>query len=409
MLRMQHAILATISVVVATSMMTLFAIGNDNRVDQRKILAEATMKTSSILPSESSSISSSEFSSESSSELSSESVSSEDSSVAEAEPAPAPEQEITGNVINDPKFEQTEEDKKEDPEAGKEDAGPGGSITVPNTPPTQPTEPSSSAPSSSESSSSGEGSTTEQPGPGYNGWWSSNGKNYCYVNGQKLVGWYNVGGIGYYFDAEGAVSSKVGIDVSQHQGTINWNAVKADGIQFAMIRVGYRGNQSGKIVMDSQFETNVRNALAAGIEVGIYFFSQAINVDEARAEAEFSLNAAQNAGVTGPIVIDTEYVAWNPAVDGEPRANRISTSTRTDVVATFCDTVNAAGKKPMIYASQSWYQDNLQLSRLGSYSKWLANWNATVNWGYDFEVWQYTDSGKVNGISGNVDRNVWKI
>lgn len=106
------------------------------------------------------------------------------------------------------------------------------------------------------------------------------------MNGKKLTGWQNVNNVGYYFDNEGAVSSKCGIDVSKYQGTIDWKKVKADGIDFVFVRAGYRGYETGKIVIDTKFVENVKGAHDAGLEVGVYFFSQAINAAEGKAEAE---------------------------------------------------------------------------------------------------------------------------
>ena len=206
------------------------------------------------------------------------------------------------------------------------------------------------------------------------------------------------------------MSSRSGIDVSKWNGTIDWAKVAADGIDFVIIRAGVRGSVSGKIVYDETFVTNVKGALANGIEVGVYFFSQAINGEEGKAEAEWTLNAIQGLGVTGPVVIDTEYAEWDPAAgDTEPRGNKISTKDRTDAIVAFCDTVRAAGYRPMIYASQSWFEHQLDMSRITNVDKWVARWAATITWPYEFAMWQSCSDGKVNGIKGDVDRNAWKV
>ena len=401
---LKRIILSGISFCIAISLTVLSVLAKQQAVPEKTVVSSRPPVSSLSVESSSSEIESSSEEVSSSEPESSEPVSS-------APPAPAPVQKITGKVTKDPQFKPTEENKKEDPQNNEHpDAGPGGSITIPDTPTTPP---ASSAPSQPEQ---GGDTTPPQPGPtfptdpNYTGWWETDGKTYCYQNGQKMTGWKNINNIGYWFNGNGELSSKMGIDVSVHQGKIDWQAVKSDGIEFALIRVGYRGSVSGKIVIDTRFEENVRAAAAAGIECGVYFFSQAINADEGRAEAEFALNAISGLPVTGPVIIDTEYVAWNPgAGDTEPRGNRTSTSARTDAVAAFCQTVASAGKQTMIYASQSWYENNLQLSRLTSYQKWLARWSESVTWNHDFTIWQCTDKGRVKGINGNVDRNAWKI
>ncbi len=375
---------------------------------------------------------SSDSSSDSSSEESSDSSSDEPQP---DPPAPAPVQPITQPVLEDPKFKPTEEDKKEDPQKGQNQGGNGmgggGTIVVPDNPPDSSTssdsEPSSSSepssvPSDSSSDSSessspdssgssgSSSSSTPAPNPPQNGWYEANGKKYCYVNGKKLTGWQNINNVGYWFNGNGELSSRMGIDVSKWNGKIDWAKVKADGIDFAIIRVGVRGCVTGKIVYDERFVENVKGATANGIEVGVYFFSQAINAEEGKQEAEWTLSAIQGYNVTGPVVIDSESASWNPSAgDTEPRGNRITREARTDSVVAFCDTVRAAGRKPMIYANQGWFERQLDLSRLTKYEKWLARWAPSANWSQPFTMWQSCSDGKVNGVSGNVDRNAWKI
>ncbi len=226
------------------------------------------------------------------------------------------------------------------------------------------------------------------------------------MNGKKLIGWQNINNVGYYFDSEGALSSKCGIDVSQWNGDIDWQKVKADGIDFVFIRAGYRGYGTGAIVMDRNFVENIEGATAAGLEVGIYFFSQAINAAEGQAEAQWCLSAAEEYPNVTYLAIDTEKATSNGDVG---RADNISRKDRTDAMEAFCKTVEQAGKKSMIYASQSWFENQLDLSRLTSYGKWVARWATTISWSQPFQVWQSCSDGKVDGISGDVDRNAWKI
>ena len=352
--------------------------------------------------------------------------------VVEEEIAPAPEQPIHGSVLDDPQFKPTEDSEKEDPQkpggnAGAE--GDGGTITVPETP-VQPDDSSSSS-SSSESGASGEdsgegsggstssdsrtsdsgssgGSELPTPPAGGSGWVLAGGNYYCYSGGSLLTGWKSVNGHGYYFNESGQLSSRMGIDVSKWQKNIDWAKVKADGVDFAIIRAGVRGSVTGEKKYDEYFEQNVKGALANGIQVGVYFFSQAINADEGRQEAEWILNAIQGYNITGPVVIDSEYASWNPgAGDTEPRGNRISSQTRTEVIKAFCDTVAAAGKTPMIYSSRSWFENNMYLSQLTNYAKWNAEWSSEPHLSAPFSIWQYRSDGTVDGISGNVDCNAW--
>lgn len=194
-------------------------------------------------------------------------------------------------------------------------------------------------------------------------------------------------------------TSFAGIDVSKFQGNIDWNRVKAAGIDFVFIRVGYRGYQYGTIVEDPYFETNIKGALAAGIDVGVYFFSQAVTEAEAREEAAWTAAKIAPYKITYPVVIDTEYVSGG-------RANALSASARTAVVNAFCQQVKLEGYTPMIYASKSWLENNLIMGYLSGYEVWLARYAAAPEYTGSFQVWQYTSKGYVDGISGYVDRNI---
>ena len=224
-----------------------------------------------------------------------------------------------------------------------------------------------------------------------------------------------IDGIGYYFDANGAVGSKAGIDVSYHNGVIDWAAVKADGIDFAMIRVGVRGygteEGSGRIVIDQKFTYNIQQAQANGIEVGVYFFTQAISVEEGIAEADFVIDALKPYSNVKFVAFDTELAYPNTA--GEIcRGNTIDKTLRTDIAIAFCERVKAAGYTPIIYANASWFQNDLELNRLEGYQKWLARWLASdgqLTWHKSFSMWQFCSDGTVKGIGGRVDRNAWKI
>ncbi len=190
-----------------------------------------------------------------------------------------------------------------------------------------------------------------------------------------------------------------GIDVSKFQQNIDWSKVKAAGIDFVIIRVGYRGYQYGTIAEDPYFETNIKGALAAGIDVGVYFFSQAVTEKEAREEAQWTMKKIAPYKITYPVVIDTEYVAGG-------RANAMTATQRTKVVNAFCEEVNKSGYTPMIYANKSWLENNLVMSALNQYDVWLARYASTPGYTGAYTIWQYSDTGTVDGITGYVDRNI---
>ena len=200
----------------------------------------------------------------------------------------------------------------------------------------------------------------------------------------------------------GKKSGKVAIDVSEYQDTIDWAAVKQSGVQIAIIRAGFRGyGEEGKIVKDTFFDTNMQGATAAGLQVGTYFFTEAVNYDEGVEEAKTVLEMIKPYKVKQPVIIDTERI------DAEGvRANDISVEDRTQAILGFCETVEAAGYTPMIYASTYWFVSALDLSKLGKYEFWLAAYD-TPQFPYHVEGWQYASDGSVPGIKGNVDMNVW--
>lgn len=200
---------------------------------------------------------------------------------------------------------------------------------------------------------------------------------------------------------DGQVISYKGIDVSKHQGEIDWAKVAADGIEFAFIRVGNRGYGTGAIVEDAQFEANIKGAISNGIQVGVYFFSQAINEEEAREEAAFVLEKIAPYKVQCPVVIDVEKVS-----DSEARMNQISLEQRTANTLVFLETVEAAGYEVMLYHNMEMGTLMLDMEKFEDYSKWLAYYNKEIYYPYAFDVWQYSDKGKVDGIAGDVDLNI---
>ena len=194
--------------------------------------------------------------------------------------------------------------------------------------------------------------------------------------------------------------------MSEWNGDIDWNAVKNSGIHFAMIRCGYRGYGTGKIVRDAKFDRNIQGALNAGIKVGLYFFTQATNEWEAVEEANYVLSLARNYNITYPLAIDTEISNKN----ANGRADYLDVTTRTNVMIGFCNTIRSAGYTPMVYASRNWFYERLDAPRLFQFDTWLAHYTGSEhiqsNYIYNYKIWQYSDFGTVNGINGLVDLNI---
>ena len=239
----------------------------------------------------------------------------------------------------------------------------------------------------------------------YYGWQTLDGATYYFdKNGKKVTGQQVIQGISYTFSSEGVRSGTIGIDVSKYQTGINWTKVKNAGINFVMIRCGYRGYGSGVLVEDPMYRSHISGAKAAGLRVGVYFFSQAINEAEAVEEASMAVSLAKKYGINMPIAIDSEY-----ANGGKGRADKLSKSERTAVTKAFCDTVKSAGYTPMVYASKSWFSDHLNVSQLSGYRIWVAHYAEKCGYKGTYHIWQNTDKGKVDGVPGYVDMNISSI
>lgn len=207
---------------------------------------------------------------------------------------------------------------------------------------------------------------------------------------------------GYSFYKEnGKVTSIPGVDVSEHQGNIDWNKVRNAGFEFAMIRIGYRTYGGGEITFDTNLESNLKNAADAGMNVGVYFYSQAISADEAIAEADAVIDAISPYNITYPVVFDWELVTNDSA-----RTDKISVDDLTECCISFCERVRSAGYTPMIYQNKNTTMFKLDLPRLQDYDFWLAEYNDKPTYYYDYQIWQYASDGKVPGIEGNVDLNI---
>ena len=235
----------------------------------------------------------------------------------------------------------------------------------------------------------------------YTGWQTLEGNVYYFdANGNKVIGEQVIQGAKYNFGPSGALntgSGTRGIDVSKWNGNIDWAAVKNSGIEYVIIRCGYRGSSQGALIEDPKYKTNIQGAINAGLKVGVYFFTQAITEAEAVEEASMVLELVKNYKITYPIFLDVE------ASGG--RADKIDKATRTAVCKAFCQTIQSSGYTAGVYANKSWLTDKIDASALGSYKIWLAQYADTPTYSGRYDMWQYQSTGKVSGINGDVDMN----
>lgn len=206
-------------------------------------------------------------------------------------------------------------------------------------------------------------------------------------------------------DEGGNKRSRFGIDVSSYQQNIDWQAVKADGVEFAIIRIGYRGYETGQMTEDKYFRRNLEGAKAAGIETGVYFFSQALSPEEALEEADYviSLLGETGAELTYPVVFDWEF----PTDEDPARTDGMAGEIQTACCRAFCDRVRESGYEPMYYSTINTAIFRYDMGELADIPLWLADYNRTCNFTYDYRMWQYSCSGVVDGIEGLVDLNIW--
>ena len=243
-----------------------------------------------------------------------------------------------------------------------------------------------------------------------------------YIKGDvKYTGWQTIGGHVYYFTAEGnAVTGEqviqgakytfasdgtlvtgngtLGIDVSKWNGTIDWNAVKNSGVSYVIIRCGYRGSSKGALIEDPKFQANIKGASAAGLKVGVYFFTQAVDEREAVEEASMVLGLIKNYKISYPVFLDVESSGG--------RGDSISKETRTAVCRAFCQTIQNSGYTAGIYANKTWLETKMDAGALSAYKIWLAQYAQTPTYTGRYDLWQYRSTGKVSGISGDVDMNL---
>lgn len=236
----------------------------------------------------------------------------------------------------------------------------------------------------------------------YTGWQTIDGKVYFFnASGDKVTGEQVIQGAKYTFASDGSMvvgDGVMGIDVSKWNGTIDWAAVKNSGISYVIIRCGYRGSSEGTLIEDPKFKTNIEGAAKAGLKVGVYFFTQAVDDVEAVEEASMVLELVKNYKISYPIFLDVEPSGG--------RADKIDKATRTAVCKAFCETIKKAGYTAGIYANKTWLNEKIDASALGSHKIWLAQYAATPTYSGRYDLWQYSSTGRVSGISGDVDLNV---
>lgn len=207
----------------------------------------------------------------------------------------------------------------------------------------------------------------------------------------------------YVYKQDGKVLSRLGIDVSENQGEIDWFQVARDGIDFAVIRVGYRGTSTGGIFLDDYFEENIDSAQYVGLDTGVYFFSQATTVAEAQEEADFVLEKLAGRQLQYPVVYDCEEVA---AGAGKSRTGGLSRDEMTACAKAFCARVEQAGYTAMVYGNST-DLSRYSLSSLSSYDIWYAEYGVPApSIKHDFTIWQYSNNGSVAGINAAVDMNI---
>ena len=192
-----------------------------------------------------------------------------------------------------------------------------------------------------------------------------------------------------------------GIDVSSHQGQIDWHMVKESGVEFAFIRLGYRSYGTGLLFRDEYAEENLRQAKAAGLKIGAYFFSQALSAEEARQEAQLALEILGDTQLDLPLVYDWEYVSE------DVRTGYMAPQALVDCVHAFCAMAEGAGYAPMIYFNQELSKTLLDLTQVAQYPFWFAKYTDQMDFPYKIQFWQYSDEGSVPGIEGDVDLNLY--
>ena len=206
-----------------------------------------------------------------------------------------------------------------------------------------------------------------------------------------------------YKDENGEKISHLGIDLSYHNPMVDWDKLAASGVEFVMLRCGYRGYTEGGLIKDEVFDEYAAEANRVGIKLGVYFFTQSITVEEAEAEADFVLDLIKDYDLSYPVALDTELIE-----DSEARTNttEISKELRSQMAIAFCERIKEEGYYPVIYASENWMRRNMDLEMLNQYDFWAAQYQPQNDFLYDFTIWQYTDSGSVPGVAQKADLDI---
>lgn len=237
------------------------------------------------------------------------------------------------------------------------------------------------------------------------GWQTIDGNSYYYADGVPVKGLNEIDGKLHYFDQFGVKAEKVGIDVSFYNEYIDWQQVKANGIDFAILRAGGRSWEKGNLYYDTRFKEYLSGAKAAGIQVGVYFYSTAINEKEAVEEASVTLDLIGGASLNYPVFIDMEHSGMYP----DARMDKLTIPERSEIANAFCKTIMNSGYNAGVYSGQFYYEDCMDYNAIRQYTIWLANYtndNRLPSYKNPYHIWQFTDSGKVRGIEGGVDMNV---
>lgn len=249
----------------------------------------------------------------------------------------------------------------------------------------------------------GKRTTPPPPAPVYSGWRVENGNTYYYsqTTNQRVTGIQSIDNKLYYFDANGVKrDATFGIDVSKYQASVDFEKVKEAGVQFVIIRLGYRGYGSGTLVQDPKFEEHFTNARNAGLRVGVYCFTQAVNEDEAREEAQACVYVLNGRQLDYPIYYDTEATGT-----GSGRADGLGVEDRTKCAVAFCEEVKALGYQPGVYASTTWFRKRLDMSQLTKYNIWNAHYNVASS-PIACNMWQGSCTARIPGYGGQIDVNI---
>lgn len=197
--------------------------------------------------------------------------------------------------------------------------------------------------------------------------------------------------------------SYVGVDISNQTGNVNFNGLKTAGVDYVMIRLGGRGYSTGQITLDESFKEHIEGAIAEGLDIGVYFYSQAISSEEAVQEANFVVQNLEpyRAHIKYPVAMDMEFVR-----NDEARIDGLGREEKTTVAASFLETIKAAGYVPMIYGDKEWLIKEVDLTKLQNFDVWLAQESDLPDYPYQYAMWQYSTKGVLNGIKGDANLNI---